>query len=372
MNALAIATVATGIEEEFGPEAYPALRERLDQMIDRLVGQSIAGHVAVLDDPVGMAAAGLPALGSGPSTAAVGAVRAFAARQDCDAVLLVGGHRVLPMVEIANPVRNRALDPDAVVLTDLPYGADGETLWDYVSCPRVVSRLPSPRSGRLEDFLAVIDLVGRTAPPKYGATAIVSDEWRHTGARVAERIPGPVLLRIAPHYALDDRHRDDLKRRWLYVNLHGRRDHDEWQAFDERSGFVKVMDHVSFSFPEVAGSSMYCENCYGFKPRSNPFGETCIDAGFRSGMRSIVAATGLAYGAHLTKIGAGGSPVLENADLLACAFFDGVRDSLGSGEAVREARRQFLARIEGRPGRVGTSFELKTLLQFQLLGDPTA
>lgn len=372
MNALLIVTVAAGIEGEFGPEAYPALSERLEHMVDRLIGQSIEGHIAVLDDPVGMAAAGLPALGSGPSTGAVGAVREYAERQDCDAVLLVGGHRVLPMVEVANPVRNRALDADTVVLTDLPYGADGETLWDYVRCPRVVSRLPSPRSGRLEDFLAVIDLVGRPAPAKSGATAIVSEEWQHTGAQVAEKMPGPVLLRIAPHYALDERHRNDLKRRWLYVNLHGRRDHDEWQAFDERSGFVKVMDHVSFSFPEVAGSSMYCENCYGFKPRSNPRGETCIDAGFRSGMRSVVAATGLAYGAHLTKGRSGGSPVLENADFLASAFFDGVRDSLGSGEAVREARRQFLARVEDRPDRVGTSFELKTLLQFQLLGDPTA
>ncbi len=372
MNALLIVTAAAGIEVEFGSEAYPTLSKRLEHLVDRLAAQSIEGHLAVLDDPVAMAAAGLSALGSGSSRGTVATVRAYAQRQDCDAVLLVGGHGVLPMVEVVNPVRNRALDADAVVLTDLPYGADGETLWDYVRCPRIVSRLPSPRSKRLEDFLALIDLVGSPAPAKSGATAIVSEEWRHTGAHVAERMPGPVLFRIAPHYELDERHRDDLTCRWLYVNLHGRPDHDEWQAFDERSGFVRVMDHVSFSFPEVAGSSMYCENCYGFKPRSGPRGETCIDTGFRSGMRSVVAATGLAYGAHLTKGRSGGSLDLENADFLASVFFDGVRDSLGSGEAFREAREQFLERIERRPDRVGTNYELKTLLQFQLLGDPTA
>ena len=372
MNALLIATIGAGIEAEFGPEAYPALSERLEDLVDRLEALSIEGHVAVLDDPVGMAAVGLPALGSGSSRGAVATVRTYAQRQDCDAVLLVGGHGVLPMVEVVNPVGNRTLDADTTVLTDVPYGADGETPWDYVRCSRIVSRLPSPRSGRLEDLLALIGRVAGPAPAKSGATAVVSKEWQRSGAHVAERMPGPVLLRIAPHYQLDERHREDLARRWLYVNLHGRRDHDEWQAFEQGSGFVRVMDHTSFSFPEVAGSSMYCENCYGFKPGNSPRGATCIDAGFRSGMRSVIAATGLAYGAHLTKGRSGDSPVLENADFLASVFFDGVRDSLGSGDAFREARRRFLERIELRPGRVGTNYELKTLLQFQLLGDPTA
>ena len=372
MNALLIATVGAGIEAEFGAKAYLAVSERLEDLVGRLEARSIEGHVAILDDPVGMAAVGLPALGSGSSRGTVATVQAYAQRQDCDAVLLVGGHRVLPMVEVVNPVRNRTLDADTSVLTDVPYGADGETPWDYVRCPRIVSRLPSPRSGQLGDFVALIDRVAGPAPAKSGATAVVSREWQHSGAHVAERIPGPVLLRIAPHYQLDERHREDLARRWLYVNLHGRREHDEWQAFEQGSGFVRVMDHMSFSFPEVAGSSMYCENCYGFKPGTSPPGETCIDAGFRAGMRSVVAATGLAYGAQLTKVRSGDSPVLENADLLASVFFDGVRDSLGSGDAFRGARTQFLERIELRPGRVGTNYELKTLLQFQLLGDPTA
>ena len=346
MNALMIATVAAGIEAEFGPDAYAALSDRVEQLVDRLAAQSIAGHVAALDDPVRMAAAGLPALGSGPSTGTVAAVRAYAQRQGCDAVLLLGGHRVLPMVEVVNPVRNRALDADTVVLTDLPYGADGENLWDYATCPRIVSRIPSPRSGRLEDFLALIDGVAAPSPAKSGSTAIVSEEWRAEGTNVAHRMPGPVLVRYAPHYELDERHRDDLTRRWLYVNLHGRRDHDQWQAFGgSRTGYVTVMDHASFGFPEVAGSSLYCENCYGFKPLSDPPGETCIDAGFRSGLRSVVAATGLAYGAHLTKDQYGGRPFLENADFLASAFFDGVKGSLGAGEAFHEARRRFLERI---------------------------
>ena len=370
MKAILIATVSAGIDAEYGAGAYAALADRLAHLVDRLATQSIEGHLAVLDDPLGMALAGLDPLSSMSAAATVPAVRACTHRHDCDAVLLVGGHRVLPMVELLNPVRDRALDADTVVLTDLPYGADGDTHWDCANCPRIVSRIPGPRSRRFEDFIALIDGVAVPAPAKSGSTAIVSEEWRAEGTKVAHRMPGPVLVRYAPHYELDERHRSDLTRRWLYVNLHGRRDHDEWQAFGgSRAGYVTVIDHVSFGFPEVAGSSLYCENCYGFKPLSDPPGETCLDAGFRSGLRSVVAATGLAYGAHLTKDQSGGRPFLENADFLASAFFDGVKDSLGAGEAFREARRRFLERILRRG--FGTNYGLKTLLQFQLLGDPT-
>lgn len=369
MKALLIATVRAGIEREFGPDAYPAVADRLEQLLDRLAARAIEGHVAVLDDPVQLALAGLDALSSVSSGGTVRAVRAYAQRQDCDAVLLVGGHRILPMVEVLNPAVTPGYDPDRVVPTDLPYGADDDTPAAYVQCRRIVSRLPSPRSGELDDLLALIDVVGRAEPAKSGGTAVVSREWQEAGARVAARIPGSVRIRVAPHYELDETHRDDLVCRWLYVNLHGRPDHDEWQAFDESGpDFVKVMDPTSFSYPELAGSSMYCENCYGLKPLWNRSGETCIDAAFRHGLRSVVGATGLAYGAYLTR-GQGGDPgFLENADFLASAFFDGVSEALGAGDAFREARDRLVARSGGLLNR----YQLKTLLQFQLLGDPTA
>ena len=55
MKALLVATVRAGIEAEFGFDAYPAVADRLEQLVDRLAAQTIEGHVAVLDDPVQMA-----------------------------------------------------------------------------------------------------------------------------------------------------------------------------------------------------------------------------------------------------------------------------------------------------------------------------
>ena len=365
MKGLLITTVKAAIDAEFGLGAFAALTDPLEQLVDRLAKQAVEAHVAVLDDPIQMAVSGLRPLVSTSTAATVPAVRALAKTRECDAVLLVGGHSVLPMVELPNPVGNRALDVDAVVRTDVPYGADGDTHWECANCPRIVSRIPSPRSKRLADFIAIIDAVATAPPSKSGGTAIVSQEWGAEGARVAARMPGPVLFRVAPHYELDERHRSDLSRRWLYVNLHGRQDHDRWQTFDgSRRDYVTVMDPASFGCPEVTGSSLYCENCYGFKPLADPTGATCIDTAFRSGLRSVIAATGLAYGAYVTR-----PPFLQNADFLASAFFDGVRDTLGAGDALREARKRFLERIRHRG--FGTNYGLKTLLQFQLLGDPT-
>ena len=380
MIALLIATVREGIETVFGRDTYPAVGERLEELVDRLASQAVQGHVAVLDDRVGMALMGLEPVSSGSTVGAVAAVRACADRQDCDAVLLVGGHQVLPMIRVRNPVSDRSLDPDREVLTDLPYGADGDGISDYVTGARMVSRLPSPHSRRLGDFLALLDIVARPAPSKSGSTAIVSAEWETAGRRVAAGMPGPVTFRVAPHYRLDDRHRDDLSCRWLYVNLHGYADKDEWQAFDANaSRFLRVMDPASFSFSELSGSSMFCENCYGLKPLFGGPSETCVDRAFRYGLRAVVGATGLAYGAHLTRGMSGSSRYMENADFLAAAFFDGIRESLGAGEAFQNARQRLVANIRRRrPDPHGTGdlwlsrYEVKTLLQFQLFGDPTA
>ena len=104
-----------------------------------------------------------------------------------------------------------------------------------------------------------------------------------------------------------------------------------------------------------------------------------VDRAFRSGLRAVVGATGLAYGAHLTRGMSGSSRYMENADFLAAAFFDGIRESFGAGEAFQNARQRLVANIRRRrPDRDGTGdlwlsrYEIKTLLQFQLFGDPTA
>ena len=121
----------------------------------------------------------------------------------------------------------------------------------------------------------------------------MSEEWETAGRRVAAGMPDPVAFRVAPHYRLDERHRDDLACRWLYVNLHGYPDKDEWQAFDvHASRFLKVMDPASFGFSELSGSSMFCENCYGLKPLFRGAGETCVDRLRLAGSRRKIRVMG--------------------------------------------------------------------------------
>ena len=260
MTTLLVATIRQGLEAQFGTGAYAPVLERLDFLVERLKARAIRCHVVILDETVRTALAGATDPPAASIVGTVGDVRAHAKRFRCDSVLLAGGHHVVPTVAVPNPVRNRVLDPDDVVLTDLPYGATGDSHRDYVGASRVVSRVPSPASGRLQDFLELIDSVGRPAPKKRGCTAIVSDEWACAGARVAAKMPGATILRLAPHYRLDKERAADLAGRWIYVNLHGYPDHEEWRAFDtNRSRYSCVMEPKSFDSPTLSGSSLFCE-----------------------------------------------------------------------------------------------------------------
>lgn len=376
MRTVLLVTARRPLETMYGSGAYMSIMKGLHDLVERWASRSIGAQIVAIDDSAHLASMGLAAWGEVSASWPIDAVRFCASKWDCDTVFLIGDERIVPMVSVGNPVRDRSLDGDVAVLTDLPYGAAGDSAGEYVHAVRAVSRLPAPKSGSLDDFLLRIARVGRHGAATAAGLAIVGEEWRSAGERVAAEMPQGTSLRIAPDYRLDATRQEDLSGRWLYVNLHGVRQHDRWQAYDmSRLKYVPCVTPASFAREEAVGSRMFCETCYGVKTGSGDM-HTCIDEGFRAGMRAVVGATGLAYGAHLARGKRGDAFFLENADGLARAFFRSIDGSVGPADALRAARQQFLLGYRGSGPTASsvnaglTSFALKTLLQFQLLGDP--
>ncbi|MDP1857483.1 MAG: C25 family cysteine peptidase, partial [Gemmatimonadaceae bacterium] len=258
------------------------------------------------------------------------------------------------------------VDPDAIVYSDNPYGATGDTLDEYLAPALPVGRIADSATGDAQGFVDLIEEVGKNRserPALSGATSVVNREWSATSAHIARFLASPVLQREAPDYELDDLHKSDTTRRHLYFNLHGFLDDRTWKGFDPiRGQFFTVATPNSFDREHAAGAIVFIENCYGALTVRKDATTSCALRLLQQGCAAVIGATGLAFGSHMHP-----NFLLENADHLARLFFESLAGGLSVGGALVRARQVYKSDASIPATNV---FKRKTLLQFTLLGDP--
>jgi hypothetical protein len=278
-------------------------------------------------------------------------------------VLLFGGDRVFPVFRFANPVVDRALDPDPIVLSDNPYSVltptAGTFNWLLPSFP--VGRIPD--CGRTDLFAAAIEGVIRNheAPPaRRGSFAVFNADWIDASTRVAQQLVPPVDTRLAPPYQLTAQQRADLDRSVVYVNLHGFDGETAWKAYDAGTDrFIDVITPASFAMETTSGSFVISEACYGGQVAERVPANSCALSAQAAGA-TVIAATGLVWGSVLRPWA-----YVQDGDALAALVISGM-PGRPIGEAFTIGRQQFVANC----GAIPNPFEQKTALQFILLGDP--
>jgi hypothetical protein len=156
----------------------------------------------------------------------------------------------------------------------------------------------------------------------------------------------------------------ELDARFLYCNLHGFSGDPAWKGYDDVGRrFVTALSADSFSSDFIAGSFIYTEACYGLQTAGRTPASSCALAALAAGAAAVVGATGLAFGS----LPPGGPANLIDADALARGFFQAaLGPNATAGGCLQQARDAFRSSASGLD-----SFARKTLLQFQLLGDPT-
>src|ERR1700733_12325952 len=353
-------TLRGPLEKRYGAEAYEAIRGALDDF-----GRAAGAQTMALDDPEEMKAVGAgPALGC-DSGSILASVRQFTRpRGGASSLLLVGSDQIVPYWQITNPVVDRSIDPDALVLSDNPYGSIADTWEQYLAPPVPVGRLTDFPRGTAQDF---VDLLGMATSNRENravrtqSMAVVNLEWSEFSHSAASALPGPVDWHFAPGYRMNSSSTDS-NRECLYFNLHGFSDQAAWKGYDSvRSTFVTAVTPEAFDRENVSGAVVFAENCYGAQTSGRTPNNSCALRLVREGA-TFVGATGLAYGSYL-------SPdfVLDDADALAKYFWSGYRIGLSTGAALCNARLQYLS---GTNPLDIDPFRKKTLLQFALLGDP--
>ena len=283
-----------------------------------------------------------------------------------DYIAILGSVDVVPHQSLSNPLHGQG-DEDATVPSDLPYACEHQASSDpadFLAPTRVVGRVPditgSGDPGYLVGLLKVC--AGWQGRPRdaykdcFGLTAKV---WEQSTTLSLQKIIGSAddletSPAAGPHWA-----GSQIERPLHFINCHGASadphfygEHSSNYPIAHEAGHIRGMVQD--------GTVVAAECCYG--------GEL-YDPTLAGGNIGICS-TYLAGGAYAffgsTTIAYGPADYNSNADLLCQYFLSSVLTGSSTGRATLEARQQYI-----RAAPTVEPTDLKTLAQFNLLGDPS-
>lgn len=347
-------TTATGLTSAYGAAGYSTILAKLN---------SLAGlggtQVHVLDDANNMG--GVNAFAAQSASAADLQTALKPLLQAGDTVTIVGDQRVVPAFEVANPVGDRSIDPDTTVLTDNPYGdLQGRAPADCTQPDLAVGRIAAGISDDVTALSALLDWMAQPAQ-RTGYVEITNRQWQDASNFVLAVVAPAQRVFVSPDARITASNAANLDCKYLYCNLHGFIGGGPWMGYDQALCLpVTAVTPDAFQSTYVSGTVCFTEACYGLKTDGMSTGSSCALSLLAAGAKAVVGATGLAFGTATVQ-----PTNLIDADAMAQGFFN---TAIGGGASVGScllAARQRLASTSSDP------YVKKTLLEFQLLGDPS-
>ncbi len=358
---LFIITSSAGMQSVYGADGYQLILAKSRELASSIPG----AEFNILDDALSMGQH--PAAKDNTAAALNAALSqltniAPAANNMQPSILILGDHRIFPYFEVPNPVQNR-LDPDSNVLTDNPYGSAGSQNW--LQPQLAVGRIAAGVSDSAEDFCKLLDIqisLRKARPIRAGYVEFTSRQWQNTSAFVMSVMASPSRVFVSPDDRIAAPNASNLDCKFLYCNLHGFQNQSAWLGFDPGTGsYVPALTPDAFSAQYLQGSIVFSEACYGLQTQGRNTSSSCALSLLAAGA-AVVGSAGLAFGSSTPQ-----TQTLIDADALARGFFDEAlkpNATLGSClQAARSSLRQSAPSLD--------MYLKKTLLEFQLLGDPS-
>jgi hypothetical protein len=283
-------------------------------------------------------------------------------------VLLLGAGDVIPFVALANPAHaGPEGDDDVHVPSDLPYACDAPWSTDanhYMGPTRVVGRLPDVPGATKPTLL--VKLIRAAAAARTLARADVqgyfglsAEVWQKSTALSLRNIFGDATaLQLSPD-AGPAWSKAQLAPQLHFINCHGG---DLAPDYYGQRGAEYPYAHSATRLPGhiSKGTVMAAECCYGaqlYDPAEGDGHKGIALTYLDQGAAAVFGSTTIAYGP---------SEGNGTADLITQQFLQQVLAGASTGRAALEARQKFAG------GRTHLDpYDLKTLAQFYLLGDPS-
>jgi len=281
-----------------------------------------------------------------------------------DYLVILDAPDVVPHVSLSNPA---AGDGDQDVPSDLPYACEtrfaARDPKAFTTVTRVVGRIPGITGAKRPTFLLKVMAASARFRPRSRSEymdyfAITAAAWRKSTHRSVKAIFGNEQVRVSPPIINNDANRY-LAAQMHYINCHG--DDMAPEFYGQRKDYYPVaMNTEGVAKRASPRTVVAAECCYGaqlYNPDQEKKQRMPIAISyFDRGAIGFFGSTNTAYGDAARN---------SAADLITQYFLINVLNGSSLGRACLEARQRFVDKEDL------DIYNLKTLAQFLLLGDPS-
>ena len=282
-------------------------------------------------------------------------------------LMILGAPDVIPHQDLNNPAYIPGKDDDREVWSDLPYACDTPYSRDpslFIGPTRVVGRLPDLCGATEPSY--IISLLKKVVHYK---KALLSDYKSYLGLS-AEVWQGSTRLSVKNLFGSDENlllappsgpnyPKNKLRHLMHFINCHGGPASPEFYGESDK-GYPVSLSTKSIKGKILEGTVAAVECCYGaelYDSITLAIDRPICQSYLEQGGYGYFGSTTIAYG-----------PVDSNgeADFICQYYLQNVLNSASVGRAALMARQQFVENTAQMD-----AFDLKTLAQFCLLGDPS-
>jgi len=287
-------------------------------------------------------------------------------------LVLLGGPDLVSQVNLSNPLwtGNPDDDPDQFVPSDLPYACDApfsSLPADFRGATRVVGRIPD-LVGFADPTVLLTQLAAATSasalvrPHPAAVLAVSAKVWRGSTQLSLGKLPDVSgALHISPTEG-PSWTKTALSAPLHFVNCHGSEFDPVWygQLTPNNWDLPHAIEAARLPGMVAPGTVVAAECCYGTAhwPPAAANGQASV------GMSYLLAGSAGVFGA--STVAYGPPSANEYADVVCRLFLEEVLGGASLGRAALSARQRF---VQGQSFLDPT--DLKTLAQFDLLGDPS-
>jgi hypothetical protein len=365
-----IVTNVDQLTHKYQSSGSAAIGKAVKNLIKADAARGIVTQFVDVSDPKTMAYFGatpIPAASAGDAKLNKNAIDKIYTKAQPSYLMLLGSVDVIPHVPLDNPTPD---DHDPNMPSDLPYACDkpySTDVQDFIAPTRVVGRLPNVTGDTGPTYLSGLlhtaaSYKDRLASDYNGFLGISADVWKKSTSLSLDAVFGThSAMKISPPDG-PKWTAAEAKRLAHFINCHGAAGTPNFYG-QKGNNFPEAHTAVWMAGKVVEATVLAAECCFGAE-LYDPAHATV--AGQPGMCNTYLGRKAYAYfGSSTTAYGPDTSN--DQADLLCQDFLLNVLDGASAGRACLQARLQYVS----KKGGVLAPTDLKTIGQFNLMGDPS-
>lgn len=360
-----ILTSKSNLSKKYG-SAFNELKKHFTKLVASDKEKMVDTKVIYIDDATSTKSIGLKPVANMKEKSCKDFVDLLYKKHKPAYIVIFGSQDVFPFQELKNDLFYPGDDDDEFIPSDLPYACDspyGKKVAAFVNPVRVVGRIPDlPGKGDMSFvntiFQNIVKQKPKTKKDYSNYFAVSASVWKESTEESIDNIFGNTSSLLNSPPAKGGYPKSQLRSLSHFYNCHGGLLDPNYYG-QKGSSFPVALTPKDLKRKVTYGTVVAAECCYGAQ-LMDPIadGDSIASSYLKNNALSFLGSSTIAYG---PSTGQG------LADLICQYFIINVHEGASTGRALLEARQKFL----NVSGPHLDPYELKTLAQFYILGDPS-